>query len=257
MAVKWWSVMVALACCSICRTVMCSAVRLDLRPVPSNDPGVVDLVEMPNPALDPRPSDLNVTALLAKLAAKFDPNYMSVTAPEHLVPVVDIPFRRNRRGRLVPTGKMPAEIRDLDTKFFLLPDGRRLRTRISGQLRKKIQQYLWGRTACPMHRQWKDLGQRFWPRWLLEGHCPKGETSCSVPAGMYCRATGNQYKTLLRWHCRGGPSGPSAVLQQYNSLPGAKATGSMVNPIKVCQWIKVEYPVVTECGCGCATDVSE
>lgn len=163
--------------------------------------------------------------------------------------------RRNRRGRLVPTGKMPTEIRELDTKYFSLPDGRRLRTRISGQLRRKIQQYLWGRTACPVHRQWKDLGQRFWPRWLLEGHCPKGESSCSVPAGMYCRATGNQFKTLLRWHCRGA-SGPSAILQQYNSLTGAKATGS-VNPIKVCQWIKVEYPVVTECGCGCATDVSE
>jgi len=156
----------------------------------------------------------------------------------------------------VPTGKMPKEIRELDTKYFSLADGRRLRTRISGQLRRKIQQYLWGRTACPVRRQWKDLGQRFWPRWLLEGHCPKGEESCSIPAGMYCRATGNQYKTLLRWHCRTTGGGPSAVLHQYNSLPGAKTPGT-VTAVKVCQWIKVEYPVVTECGCGCASDVAE
>lgn len=164
--------------------------------------------------------------------------------------------RRNRRGRLVPTGKMPASIRELDTKYFSLPDGRRLRTRISGQLRRKIQQYLWGKTTCPVQRQWKDLGQRFWPRWLLEGQCPKGETSCSVPAGMYCHATENQSKTLLRWHCRSAGGGPSAMLQQYNSLPGTKVP-SQLNPIRTCQWIKVEYPVVIECGCGCATDVSE
>ncbi|XP_050543354.1 noggin-2-like isoform X2 [Daktulosphaira vitifoliae] len=251
MTVKWWPVLVALACCFIHRTVHAAAsVRLmDLRPVPSNDPAVPDLVEMPNPALDPRPSDLNVTVLLAKLGAKFDPNYMSYDMPEHLVPVADIPFRRNRRGRLVPTGKMPTEIRDLDTKYFSLPNGRRLRTKISSQLRRKIQQYLWGRTMCPVQQRWKDLGQRFWPRWLLEGHCPRGETSCSVPSGMYCRATSNRYKTLLRWHCRS--AGPSAMLQQFNTLPGTKSSG-VVNPMKVCQWIKVEYPVVTECGCGCA-----
>lgn len=98
MTVKWWPVLVALACCYSIRrrTVMggSTSVRLDVRPVPSNDPGAVpDLIEMPNPALDPRPADLNVTALLAKLGAKFDKNYMSVMTPEHIVPVDDIPFR--------------------------------------------------------------------------------------------------------------------------------------------------------------------
>lgn len=174
---------------------------------------------------------------------------------------------------MVPAGEMPAEMRALDTKYFTLPDGRRLRTRISGQLRRKIQQYLWGRTMCPVQRRWKDLGQRFWPRWLLEGHCVKGEQSCSVPAGMYCRATGSQYKTLLRWHCRAGPSPAATALQWYNSLqPGAKAARQVVvggaggqagaaasvagggGGGRMCQWIKVEYPVVTECGCSCAPD---
>lgn len=94
MTVKWWSVLVALACCSIRRTVMCTSVRLELRPQPSNDPGLVpDLIEMPNPALDPKPADLNVTELLNKLGPKFDPNYMSFLKPQHLVPDADIPFR--------------------------------------------------------------------------------------------------------------------------------------------------------------------
>lgn len=96
MTVKWWSVLVALACCSIRRTMMAARLQDDLRlrPMPSNDPGAVpDLIEIPNPALDPRPTDLNTTVLLAKLGAKFDANYMSVQTPEHLVPIADIPFR--------------------------------------------------------------------------------------------------------------------------------------------------------------------
>ncbi|VVC32893.1 Noggin,Cystine-knot cytokine [Cinara cedri] len=267
MTVKWLSVLVALTywcCCSTRHTVFvaCASTRLqDFPLVESNDPGIVpDLVETPNAASDPKPADLNVTTLLAKLGAKFDPKCMSFMAPEHLVPIDDVPFRRNHRGRLVPAGKMPAEIRDMDTKYFTLPSGRRLRTRISGQLRRKIQQYLWGKTMCPVQRKWKDLGTRFWPRWLLEGHCPKGEVSCSVPAGMYCHAIGNQHKTLLRWHCRNSGNSisvgsPSAALQQYNTLiSGNKAQKETP---KACQWLKVEYPVITECGCGCAPDVSE
>jgi len=95
MTVKWWFVLVTLACCCpIRRAAAGTSVRLHLRPVPSNDPGAVpDLIEMPNPALDPRPADLNVTALLAKLGAKYDRNYMSVVAPETAVPADDIPFR--------------------------------------------------------------------------------------------------------------------------------------------------------------------
>lgn len=96
MTVKWWcSVLVTLACWSIHRRAsMCMANRLSLRPVPSNEPGeIIGIVETPNPALDPKPGDLNVTALLAKLGSNFDPNYMSITTPEHLVPVTKIPFR--------------------------------------------------------------------------------------------------------------------------------------------------------------------
>lgn len=96
MTVKWWSVLVALACFSIRRPTTCSAIRPDfpLRPVPSNDPGSFpDLIEIPNPALDPRPSDLNATVLLSKLGAKFDPKCMSIMKPEYMVPVTDIPYR--------------------------------------------------------------------------------------------------------------------------------------------------------------------
>jgi len=100
--IKWWSVLVTLACYSIRRSVTGLSIRLDQqRPVPSNDPGAVpDLIEIPTPALDPRPADLNVTVLLAKLGAKFDKTYMSVVTPEHMVPGNDIPFRSVTRPSL-------------------------------------------------------------------------------------------------------------------------------------------------------------
>lgn len=92
MTVKWWSLLVALA---FCTAITCTAaVRPDLRPVPSNDPSVIpDLIELPNPALDPRPADLNATTLKAKLGAKFEPSYMSITKPTSLSALIDIPFR--------------------------------------------------------------------------------------------------------------------------------------------------------------------
>lgn len=108
-AVRWWLlVLVALACCcstaprvtvqyasATATTSPASRVPADLlRLKPSNDPGsIADLLETPNPALDPRPADVNVTALLAKLGAKFDPDYMSVTTPGRLVPVASVSFR--------------------------------------------------------------------------------------------------------------------------------------------------------------------
>lgn len=131
-AVRWWLlVLVALACCcstALRVTVQCAAATATattspasrvpadlLRLKPSNDPGfIADLLETPNPALDPRPADINVTALLAKLGAKFDPDYMSVTTPGRLVPVASVSFRLLFFSNLLP---------------FPLPSARHKRTR--------------------------------------------------------------------------------------------------------------------------------
>lgn len=154
----------------------------------------------------------------------------------------DSPFRRNLRGRLVPVGDMPHSIAALDLRGVRLPDGSRLRTRISPRLRRKLQNFLWAYTACPVTRRWRDLGLRFWPRWLKEGHCP--ESPCSIPPGMRCRPAATRHQALLRWHCR--PQGSHQGLGLHGADPK--------QPQRHCSWIKVEYPVITECSCGCADD---
>ncbi|KAJ9591539.1 hypothetical protein L9F63_001893, partial [Diploptera punctata] len=142
-----------------------------------------DLIEPPNKMLDPKPHDLNATTLKAKLGRNFDPNFMSISRPvrhpnnnhHNQSELAEFPFKRNKKGRLVPMGEMPRSLRKMNFKYIRLPDGSRLRTRISAKLKKKLQQFLWAFTACPIVYRWKDLGIRFWPRYLKEGHCPPGK----------------------------------------------------------------------------------
>ncbi|XP_071451984.1 noggin-2-like [Hetaerina americana] len=120
----------------------------------------------------------------------------------------------------------------------------------SGRWRRKLRRLLLSITHCPVRWTWKDVGIRFWPRWVKEGKC--GEPTCSIPAGMVCRPARKRRITLLRWYCRewkdlgdlltGEGSGGKASW-------AAEENGGSSN-LK-CQWIKVEYPIVTECSCQC------
>ncbi|BET03177.1 Noggin [Nesidiocoris tenuis] len=179
-----------------------------------------DLIEPFDPSMDPKPSDLNATFLASKLGQALDLDFSSIAKPSKNVVTSYFPFRRNRKGRLVPVGDMPKHVRELELGYVRLGDGTKLKTRVPSRLRKKLRQLLWALTACPVGYRWRDMGLRFWPRWLKEGYCPA--TTCSVPAGMKCRPSAREHKYLLRWHCR-----------------------------KSCTWIKVQYPVVTDCACAC------
>ncbi|XP_052126533.1 noggin-like [Frankliniella occidentalis] len=273
------------------------------------------LQERPDRLYDPQPGDLNATLLRAKLGRHFDPRVMSVQRPsaakrqhsQHKVRYNDLldadadsrlldddqveldedsPFRRNMRGRLVPAGEMPESIANLDLRGVRLPDGSRLRTRISPRLRRKLQHFLWAYTACPVQRRWRDLGVRFWPRWLREGHCPP--SPCSIPPGMRCKPAATRHQALLRWHCRPLPTlvlqhglgqhglgqhglgqhglGQHGLGQHGLGQHGQRGLGDErqeqqapghaleQTATRHCTWIKVEYPIITECSCGCAED---
>ncbi|KAK3931819.1 Noggin [Frankliniella fusca] len=264
--------------------------RQGLRPGGSQGLGgaMPALLEKPDRLYDPQPGDLNATLLRAKLGRHFDPRVMSIQRPsafkrqrsQHKVRYnnlldsgedstlldddqveldEDSPFRRNPRGRLVPAGEMPESIANLDLRGVRLPDGSRLRSRISPRLRRKLQHFLWAYTACPVQRRWRDLGVRFWPRWLREGHCPA--SPCSIPAGMRCKPAATRHQALLRWHCR--PL-PALVLQhaeqhaeqqqQQQQQHGHGGRSLEQAATRHCTWIKVEYPIITECSCGCPED---
>ncbi|KAL1451043.1 hypothetical protein WDU94_003338 [Cyamophila willieti] len=206
----------------------------------SDEPPFPDLVESANKLHDPPVSDLkNATRLMAKLGSYYDSAFMSIVKP-HLEDKFENrseqdvleQFTRNKNGRLIPKEELPDYLKDINFKYIYLSDGNRIRTRISNKLKKKMQQFLQAYTKCRIAHRWKDLGVRFWPRYFRHGYCSDGgKVSCSIPPGMTCKPSLTEYKTLLRYHCKGSGGGSSGDGK--------------------CHWRTVQYPVVTRCDCGC------
>lgn len=188
---------------------------LRLRPSPSDHLPVPGLKEDPDPEYDPREQDLTETTLRKKLGSHFDPNFMSIHLPTQLNASAppDVPG---------PRSPMPVELKKLD--LTETPYGRRVK--VGKKARRKFLQWLWTHTHCPVLYTWKDLGARFWPRYIKEGNC-FSERSCSFPEGMFCKPVKSVTKTFLRWYCQG-------FLRQ-----------------KYCTWIPVQYPIISECKCSC------
>ncbi|KAF4522159.1 hypothetical protein B566_EDAN010419 [Ephemera danica] len=200
----------------------------------SNDDAPPILIEPQSKIFDPRPQDINTTVLRHRMGKQFDPEFMSAHRPIRINDSglqFEFPFRVNRRGKLVAIDpdKLPDWLRDLRFKQVRLSDGTKVRTSSVGgaRLERKLQTFLLARTSCPVVYRWRDLGRRFWPRWIKEGHCPRGKQSCSLPPGMYCEQDGLEYKRILRWHC-------TSFEMAAN-----------------CGWIPVHYPFVNKCSCKC------
>ncbi|XP_067002354.1 noggin [Anabrus simplex] len=197
--------------------------ELGLKPDPTEGFIFPQIPEPEGRQFDPRPQDLNVTVLRARLGRHFDSQFMSISRPRSNRTHMDFPFRQHK-GRLVPVpgAEMPAFLRRMNFKSVRLPDGSRLKTRVSAKLQRKLQLFLWAYTACPVLHSWRDLGPRYWPRYVRRGTC-KG--SCSVPPGMQCAPSQRALKVILRWQCH-----------EPNH----------------CQWIELKnFPIVTGCACTC------
>ncbi|XP_026536505.1 noggin-2-like [Notechis scutatus] len=190
---------------------------LRLRPSPSDNLPIKDIIEHPDPEYDPKEQDLDDRTLRKKLGSHFDPNFMSVAALahgnlSHLEPL------HKFKGQ----GALPSELKKLD----LAETPYRTKVKIGKKARRKFLQWLWAYTYCPVMYTWKDLGSRFWPRYIKEGNC-LAERSCSFPEGMSCKPIKSVTKTFLRWYCQGWSK------QKY------------------CTWIPVQYPIISECKCSC------
>uniref|UniRef100_H3AGA3 Noggin n=2 Tax=Latimeria chalumnae TaxID=7897 RepID=H3AGA3_LATCH len=194
---------------------------LHLRPVPSENLPLVDLIEHPDPVFDPKERDLNDTMLRTILGSNFDPNFMSFSLPDERLAGNEDLAELDLTLRQKPTGVMPSEIKLLE--FYDALHGKK--HRLSKKLRRKLQMWLWSHTFCPVLYTWDDLGTRFWPRYVKVGSCYT-KRSCSVPEGMVCKPAKSVHLTILRWRCqrRGGQK---------------------------CTWIPVQYPIISECKCSC------
>uniref|UniRef100_A0A8C8RAN7 Noggin n=1 Tax=Pelusios castaneus TaxID=367368 RepID=A0A8C8RAN7_9SAUR len=194
---------------------------LHIRPAPSDNLPLVDLIEHPDPVFDPKEKDLNETLLRGLLGGHFDPGFMATSLPEERLGSEDL-AELDSLLRQRPSGAMPSDIKGLD---FLDGLAAGKKGRLSKKLRRRLQLWLWSQTFCPVLYTWNDLGSRFWPRFVKVSSC-YGKRSCSVPEGMVCKPAKSVHLTLLRWRCqrRGGQR---------------------------CTWIPIQYPIISECKCSC------
>ena len=84
-----------------------------------------------------------------------------------------------------------------------------------------FKQWLIRKSSCPVAYSWHDLGEYFWPRWVVKGECQaveetglpsfpgaaqkgrgEGGKGCSWPLGMKCVPGRAETLHILRWHCR-------------------------------------------------------
>ena len=185
-----------------------------LRPLPTDRMPIPILEEQPDKEYDPSPRDINSRALREMLGIDYLPNVMSPHYPRD--------FDDNEMGESVP-GRIPPEIKKLFKRRS--KKDRRIPKRIM-KYKRIIQSWLHQETSCPVRYRWKDLGIRFWPRYIKEGFCDSSK-SCSIPPGMKCKSSAQTTMTILRWYCQG-------ILEQ-----------------KYCTWIRIRYPIISKCKCQC------
>ena len=115
-------------------------------------------------------------------------------------------------------------------------DKKLLHSKIGQKMKRKLTKLLADYTQCPVVYEWKDLGDRFWPRYIRTGTCSQ-KKSCSFPAGKGCQPAEESHLTLLRKFCGSRRWGKAEV-----ESPKAGSN---------CRWISIQYPIVTKCSCSC------
>ena len=198
-----------------------------LRPQPSDDLPIVPIKVPLSKGRPPSSIDLHARRLRKLLGGRIDTRYLHEKEPLDFIlrPNGTLVYRF-KKGR--PEGDMPAEFKQLR---FDIPD-RRSSIRIKNKKsRRKVKQFLWSYSYCPVMYIWRDLGARVWPRWIREGSCFNDRASCSFPAGMTCKAEEKTDVYMLYWHCNAG------------TRKKKQATH--------CKWIRFQYSVITKCGCQC------
>lgn len=212
----------------------------------------------------PLESDLDPQTLSLALGSNFDPEFMSINRPLESIrhpngtyfydPKI---FGRTKYKGDLAAGKTRNDLSLLqrdEVNFqlnpFTLPGLRGAKFFIQNKKRRlQFEKYLAALTYCPVRFKWKDLGPRFWPRWIKEGNCKDADSgsqgkkkgskkkdnsirrSCSIPAGMTCAPKKSTTMTLLWWHCKHA--------SQKNSQSSQ------------CLWINIKYPIITQCTCSC------
>ena len=213
------------------------AVQLLTRPRPVIRPSgdrvmPLPLLEDPGDYTRPQNRDLNEVKLRRRLGNSFEEHWMSIREPttDTVNEVVD--QRQNRHNTWLR--------RQLNS-LNLSRDASMLN--LSTQEVRSLESWLMWKAGCAVIYKWADIGPLFWPRWVKQGTCLN--KPCSWPEGMTCVQGDSTNIRLLRWHCRGRQTSTITNAETQGRVSGGVSKG------RQCKWLKVPYPIMTQCICSC------
>ncbi|XP_022595731.1 noggin-1-like [Seriola dumerili] len=213
----------------------------------------------------PKPRHRRPSHLLRLLGSSFDPFWMSVEQPPEASG-----GHRDARSLLhgdtlpikLPTSKekstlsFSSELREAAANHHLTLEKEAAGLdfgSLPSDVASAVRSWLVSSATCELYYQWMDLGPAFWPRWLRQTDCERGNRvqRCSFPSGMECVRAQTTHINILAWHCqeiRDGGNGSRKIKGEgYKGSTEARTGEAM----KRCLWRQVPYSVVTACTCSC------
>jgi hypothetical protein len=215
----------------------------------------------------PRKKNLKKSRLLRKMGSDFDARWMSIDPPTAgAEDVVRVSVTENQVAELVEQVSelnLEKELEDMvqgvgNNDVVASEDENVSKNDVRGEMIAVFKQWLVKKSSCPVAFSWQDLGEYFWPRWVVRGECQKGEglqegrsetekTDCSWPQGMKCVPGRAETLHILRWHCT---TRRKKTLSRHFAVEGGNNSKKQSSRHK-CRWYKVPYPVTTTCRCAC------
>nr|ACO06226.1 noggin 2 [Schmidtea mediterranea] len=151
----------------------------------------------------------------------FNSNFMSITEPESSNDIKQ--FYISKSLNLIEKQNQKSFLRKALQLFHL----KKFRKTINRDFRRKLRTFLDLFSWCPVTYQWKDMGPKFWPRWIKQGSCANLSKSCSYPEGLVCQEYEHKNIAVLRFLCMSDWA------------------------IDKCKWYKIYIPFLLTCRCGC------
>ncbi|CAG0890078.1 unnamed protein product [Cyprideis torosa] len=138
--------------------------------------------EVPKHYKKPRVKSYHKMIKLLGGEENLEPEFMSVEKPKDVV---------EKKDEAETQASFTSQERLLLTALKDLRLARKLRSLASDLVQRDASQtevieltkaWLEDELTCKITKNWKDLGQFFWPRWIYQGHCDTSSSTCTAPA---------------------------------------------------------------------------
>ncbi|GAB6027069.1 hypothetical protein CHUAL_013795 [Chamberlinius hualienensis] len=217
---------------------------LQIRPILSISDRVlpIQLVDTVDSSVNaPRRKQLRVKLLMKTIGEDFDSSWMSIEKPKHLT---EEDLNETISQELID------EVKNLNLSHVIASTNSDIQE-LDKLVIEKFERWLLIKASCPVRYIWEDVGPLFWPRWMKRGECINSNEreACSWPSGMHCVPSESITVHLLRWHCR--PKSTSSIVNIRPKLRHQSAVHRLNRKNLLCKWLKVPYPVTSQCNCSC------